>query len=330
MEKSEEHEQMPEPVRDRLEALGKAQGSVIVVGSMNADYTVSTKRLPKPGETVNGGAMKVLPGGKGANQASAAARLGANVQLLGAVGEDANADFLLSKLDEAGVDTADILHVEGPSGTTLITVSAEGENTIVYSPGSNSKASAGYVQSHRDTIAQCAVLGLCLESPISTVIAAAQTAHDAGVTVLLNDSPFMDELPHELVEATDILLVNQHEVAQLLGLPDTESTDDYDWYEVVARFTDYGFDRAIVTLGASGSIVIEDGRWHRVSAAQVDAVDTTGCGDSFMGTVLAGLAAKFTLLQSAQIGSYVSAYAATKLGAQSAYGTAEEVIEYFS
>ena len=171
----EEHEQMPEPVRERLEALKDAPGSVIVVGSMNADYTVTTKRLPKPGETVNGGAMKVLPGGK----ASAAARLGVNVQLLGAVGEDSNADFLLSKLDEAGVDTADILHVEGPSGTTVITVSAEGENTIVYSPGSNAKASAGYVQSHRTTIAECAVLGLCLESPIATVIAAAQTAHAA-------------------------------------------------------------------------------------------------------------------------------------------------------
>ena len=298
----EEHEQMPEPVRERLEALKDAPGSVIVVGSMNADYTVTTKRLPKPGETVNGGAMKVLPGGKGANQASAAARLGVNVQLLGAVGEDSNADFLLSKLDEAGVDTADILHVEGPSGTTVITVSAEGENTIVYSPGSNAKASAGYVQSHRTTIAECAVLGLCLESPIATVIAAAQTAHDAGVTVLLNDSPFMDELPHELVEATDILLVNQHEVAQLLGLPD-DDVESLDWYEVAERFTDYGFDRAIVTLGASGSVVIENGRWHRVSAAQVNAVDTTGCGDSFMGTVLAGLAAGHTLLQSAQIGS---------------------------
>lgn len=193
----EEHKQMPEPVRERLEALKDAPGSVIVVGSMNADYTVTTKRLPKPGETVNGGAMKVLPGGKGANQASAAARLGVNVQLLGAVGEDSNADFLLGKLDEAGVDTADILHVEGPSGTTVITVSAEGENTIVYSPGSNAKASAGYVQSHRTTM-------------------------------------------------------------------------------------------------------------------------------------LAGLAAGHTLLQSAQIGSYVSAYAATKLGAQSVYGTAEEVIAYFS
>ena len=208
-------------------------------------------------------------------------------------------------------------------------MSAEGENTIVYSPGSNAKASAGYVQSHRTTIAECAVLGLCLESPISTVIAAAQTAHDAGVTVLLNDSPFMDVLPHELVEATDILLVNQHEVAQLLGLPDGD-VEPLDWYEVAERFTDYGFDRAIVTLGASGSVVIGNGRWHRVSAAQVNAVDTTGCGDSFMGTVLAGLAAGHTLLQSAQIGSYVSAYAATELGAQSAYGTAEEVIAYFS
>ena len=125
----------------------------------------------------------------------------------------------------------------------------------------------------------------------------------------------MDELPHELVEATDILLVNQHEVAQLLGLPD-DDVESLDWYEVAERFTDYGFDRAIVTLGASGSVVIENGRWHRVSAAQVNAVDTTGCGDSFMGTVLAGLAAGHTLLQSAQIGSYVSAYAATKLGAQ--------------
>ena len=205
---------------------------------------------------------------------------------------------------------------------------AAGENTIVYSPGSNAKVSAGYVQSHRDVIAGCAVLGLCLESPLATVISAAQTAHDAGVTVLFNDSPFMDELPHELVEAVDILLVNQHEVAQLLGMPD-EDVSTLDWYEAVSRFSDYGFDRAVVTLGASGSVVIEKGTWHRVSAVQVKSVDATGCGDAFMGTLLAGLAAGNTLLQSAQMGSYVSAYAATKLGAQSAYGTVDEIVGYF-
>ncbi len=295
---------------------------------MNADYTVATKHLPAPGQTVNGGNLQVLPGGKGANQASAAARLGVNVCLLGAVGEDENANFLLSKLDESGVDTAEILHEEGSSGTTIITVDAEGENTIVYSPGANAKVSVGYVQSHRDVIAGCAVLGLCLESPLATVISAAQVAHEASVTVVLNNSPFMDELPHELIESVDILIVNQHEVARLLGLPEADIAA-IDWYEAVNRFSDYGFDRAVVTLGASGSVVIENGTWHRVSAVQVKSVDTTGCGDAFMGTLLAGLAAGNTLLQSAQMGSYVSAYAATKLGAQSAYGTVGEIVGYF-
>ena len=328
LEENEERERIPDSVRGRLQSLKDARGSIVVVGSMNADYTVATKRLPAPGQTVNGGSLKVLPGGKGSNQASAAARLGANVCMLGAVGEDENANFLLSKLDESGVDTADILHEEGASGTTIITVDAAGENTIVYSPGSNAKVSAGYVQSHRDVIAGCTVLGLCLESPLATVISAAQTAHDAGVTVLFNDSPFMDELPHELVEAVDVLLVNQHEVAQLLGMPD-EDVSTLDWYETVSRFSDYGFDRVVVTLGTSGSVVIEKGTWHRVSAVQVKSVDTTGCGDAFMGTLLAGLAAGNTLLQSAQMGSYVSAYAATKLGAQSAYGTVDEIVGYF-
>ena len=165
LEESEEREQMPEAIRERLRSLEDARGSIVVVGSMNADYTVAAKHLPAPGETVSGGSLKILPGGKGSNQASAAARLGARVCMLGAVGEDDNANFLLRKLDEAGVDTAEILHEEGVSGTTIITVDPEGKNTIVYSPGSNAKVSAGYVQSHQDVIADSKVLGLCLESP---------------------------------------------------------------------------------------------------------------------------------------------------------------------
>ena len=208
LEESEEREQIPVAIRERLRSLEGARGSIVVVGSMNADYTVAAKHLPAPGETVSGGSLKILPGGKGSNQASAAARLGAQVCMLGAVGEDDNANFLLRKLDEAGVDTAEILHEEGVSGTTIITVDPEGKNTIVYSPGSNAKVSAGYVQSHQDVISEAKVLGLCLESPLATVIAAAQTGHEAGVTVLLNDSPFIDELPHELIEAVDILLVS--------------------------------------------------------------------------------------------------------------------------
>lgn len=324
--------QMPGAIRERLMGLAAASGPVAVVGSMNADYTVTTRRLPEPGETVKGGPLRILPGGKGANQAAAAARLGADVRFYGAVGDDANASFLLSRLDEAGVDTSEVLHTEGASGTTVITVDAEGENTIVYSAGANTKASAGYVQCHREALGEASVLGLCLESPIPTVIAAAQAAYEQGVTVLLNESPFMAQLPHELVEATDVILVNEHEAAELLEMPGLVDGlwTTRDWTDAAARLTDYGFARGIVTLGDEGSIVVEDGGWTHVGQAIVDAVDTTGCGDSFMGTVLAGLAAGYPLAQCAHIGSYVAAYAACGLGAQSSYGTARQVADYFT
>ncbi|PLS27147.1 PfkB domain-containing protein [Bifidobacterium parmae] len=323
---------MPQEVRDRLLSLERAEGSVAVVGSMNADYTVTARRLPEPGETVRGGALRILPGGKGANQASAAARLGANVCIYGAVGNDPNADFLLGELDAAGVDTSEILRAEGATGTTVITVDVDGENTIVYSPGANGKVSAGYVQSHRDALADASVLGLCLESPMTTVIAAAEAAHADGVTVLLNESPFLPELPHELVTSTDILLVNEHEAAQLLELdePDGGDWSGCDWDDVVSRIADYGFERAIVTLGDQGSVVIENYRWYRVDVAKVPAKDTTGCGDAFMGTVLSGLAAGYSLLESAQMASYVAGYAATRLGAQASFGSAADVVAYFS
>lgn len=323
---------MPQEVRDRLLSLERAEGSVAVVGSMNADYTVTARRLPEPGETVRGGALRILPGGKGANQASAAAHLGANVCMYGAVGNDVNADFLLGELDAAGVDTSEILRTEGASGTTVITVDTDGENTIVYSPGANGKVSAGYVQSHRDALAEASVLGLCLESPMTTVIAAAEAAHEDGVTVLLNESPFLPELPHELVTSADILLVNEHEAAQLLELdePDGGDWSGRDWDDVVSRIADYGFERAIVTLGDQGAVVIENYWWYRVDVAKVPAKDTTGCGDAFMGTVLSGLAAGYSLLESAQMASYVAGYAAMRLGAQASFGSAADVVAYFS
>lgn len=328
LERVFEERTMPSEVRERLLALRKSHA--VIVGSMNADYVISTKTLPGPGETVNGGPLNLHPGGKGANQAVAAALLGMDVTMLGAVGDDSNANFLLSKLDEAGVDTADIMQVDGATGTTIITVDGEGENTIVYSAGANSKVSSGYVQSHRDSITSAAALGLCLENPLSTVMTAAQIAHDAGVTVLLNDSPIVETMPHELIEATDVLLVNQHEMAGLMGISD-EALLKLDWAEMTNQFADYGFDRVIVTFGPEGSIVIENGEWFAVPVVPVSqAIDSTGCGDAFMGTVLAGLASGYSLLRCAQMASYVSAYAVTKVGAQSSYGTAETIIDYFN
>lgn len=275
-----------------LSALDRIHGTVSVIGSMNADYTVTAQRLPGPGETITGGPLQLLPGGKSGNQAAAAARIGATVQMFGAVGSDDNADFLLGALGEAGVNTTHVRRV----------------------------------------------LGLCLESPIETVTAAARMCHEAGVKVLLNDSPFTPSLPVELVEASDILLVNEHEMAQLLGIaePEDDDWDAFDWRHAFDKLRGFGFEQAIVTLGGDGSVVLDgtaddpEHRIQRIAPVRVKAVDTTGCGDSFMGTVLAGLASGMTLSQSAELASYVSAYAATGYGAQASYGTAAQIREAFA
>lgn len=336
---------------DMFDLLGRMHGSVSVIGSMNADYTVTTERLPKPGETVNAGPLRILPGGKSGNQAAQAALLGAHVCMFGAVGSDTNADFLLGQLNKSGVDTTQVRHVPGASGTTVITVDASGENTIVYSPGSNAMVDIDYVNASHDALVSSSVLGLCLESPIETVTAAARMCHEAGVTVLLNDSPFVPELPAELIAATDILLVNEHEMAQLLHIdePDDGDWSNFDWTIAVERLQAFGCDRAIVTLGGDGSVVLDttaNNAKHRVDAdvavvpastscitriapVSVQAVDTTGCGDSFMGTVLAGLASGLELHEAARLASVVSAYAATGHGAQASYGTPALICERF-
>lgn len=321
---------------DALALLDRIHGSVSVIGSMNADYTVAAQRLPGPGETVAGGPLQILPGGKSGNQAAAAARIGANVRMFGAVGSDSNADFLLGALGDAGVNTTHVRRVLGPSGTTVIMVDANGENAIVYSAGSNAQVTVDYVQDCRDALTSSSVLGLCLESPIETVTAAARMCHEAGVKVLLNNSPFTPSLPAELIEAADILLVNEHEMAQLLGIGEPEDDDwsTFDWEAARQRMREYGFEQAIVTLGGDGSMVLDSSNERepitRIMPVRVDAVDTTGCGDSFMGTVLAGLASGFELREAASLASYVSAYAATGYGAQASYGTAVQIRERFA
>ena len=145
------------------------------------------------------------------------------------------------------------------------------------------------------------------------------------------DSPFVAELPAELIEASDILLVNEHEMAQLLDIaePDDDDWDGLDWSDVARQMHDFGFNQAVITLGGDGSVVIDGDDIYRIAPVAVEAIDTTGCGDAFMGTVLAGLASGHALADSAQLASYVSAYAATGVGAQASYGTAAQIRERF-
>jgi ribokinase len=277
--------------------------TIVIVGSLNADLVVRTERFPKPGETLHGSDLAILPGGKSANQAVAAGRLGGTVRMIGAVGDDGNGALLRDSVAAAGADITHVAVREGvATGTAVITVDAAGENTIVISAGANGTLTPADVPA--DAFDDAGVLGLCLEVSIDVVLAAARAAHAAGVTVLTNLSPFGD-VPAELLELTDVLLVNEHEASSL---------------------GEHGVTRSIVTRGGSGCVV-HDGEADPVSidAVRVEPVDTTGCGDAFMGSVALRLAAGDSLVDAARFAVGVGAYAATKAGAQASYPTTAEL-----
>ena len=279
---------------------------IVVVGSLNADLVVRTERFPKPGETLQGSDLAILPGGKSANQAVAAGRLGGAVRMIGVVGDDGNGALLRDSVAAAGVDTTHVAVREGvATGTAVITVDGAGENTIVISGGANATLTPDDVPA--GAFAGAGVLGLCLEVSMDVVLAAARAGRAAGLTVLTNLSPF-GAVPAELLELTDVLLVNEHEAAEL---------------------GQHGVARSIVTRGGAGCTV-HDGDADAVSidAVRVDPVDTTGCGDAFMGAVALRLAAGESLVDAARFAVGVGAYAATKVGAQASYPTTAELEQF--
>lgn len=312
---------------------------IVIVGSLNADLVVRTERFPSAGETLHGSPLQVLPGGKSANQAAAAARLGGDVRLIGAVGDDDNGRMLVAAAQASGVDTEGVrVTGETATGTAVITVDAEGENTIVISAGANGTLSTGDVRAQRERFDGAAVLGLCLEVDLDVVLEAARTGHTAGLTVLTNLSPYGD-VPDELLELTDVLLLNQHEAVDLLGVgtgvfagpgagPGAESGG---WDAVAEALRERGIPRAVITTGSEGSVVIDrDARPVTVPSPRVTAVDTTGCGDAFMGALALRLAGGSSLVEAARFAVGVGSFAATREGAQNSYPTAAELEEFLA
>lgn len=237
-----------------------------MVGSVNMDLLTATERLPGPGETILGSAFAATPGGKGANQAIAAARAGGAVTFVGAVGSDVFALDLRQALVDAEVDTRYLREVDGPSGIAAITVDAAGENNIVVVPGANSTV-VDLTPAELAAIANADILLCQLEIPLGTVVAAAAHAAAHDTVVMVNASP-AQTLPPELVELTDVLLVNQTEAAQL----GTEVTD--------------AVDHVVTTLGSSGADYAGgDGTVLHADSPAVDVVDTTGAGDAFAGAL---------------------------------------------
>jgi ribokinase len=315
-----------------VNAAAEKTGRIVVVGSLNADLTIYCERLPLPGETVHGNGFAVNPGGKSANQAVAASRLGGNVSLVGAVGEDPNGDLLLSSAAGSGVDVGHVRTSSEPTGVAVIAVDAGGENNIIISAGANGTLSPADVAEASDVLQQAAVVCLCLEVGMETVLAAAQAGHDAGAAVLLNLSPY-GEVPEAVTALTDVLLVNAHEAALFLGdgaaVPGPAAAGA-EWDKVRLRFAERGIRQVLVTLGSQGSVVLdslaaEDSQVTRIAPTKVEAVDTTGAGDAFTGAVAVRLAAGDALADAAAFASVAAALATTRKGTQAAYPEAADV-----
>jgi ribokinase len=290
-------------------------GRVVVVGSANVDLAVDVPRHPASGETILGGDLRRSPGGKGANQAVAAARAGgADTTFVGALGRD---DAVLESLRGAGVRTDVVERVDAPTGTALITVSPDGENAIVVAPGANSRARVQAVQAER--VAGADVVLAQLEIPLDTVVAAAR-ARRAGALFVLNAAPSR-ELPGEVWEQLDVLVVNEHEAADLaVGSSSAEP-------EALATALLARVPAVVITLGVEGSLVaVRDAGAVHVPAARVTAVDTTGAGDTYCGVLAAALAGSAGLVDAARLAGAAGALAVTRAGAQDSVPAADDVV----
>ncbi|MFA1550935.1 ribokinase [Actinomadura chokoriensis] len=293
---------------------------VVVVGSVNADLVVGVDRRPAPGETVLGSDLVVHPGGKGANQAVAAARLGGRAGIVGRVGDDGHGDLLRGALAADGVDLAHLATTPGvPTGVALITIGPDGDNSIIVSPGANARLGPADVEAARAMIAGASVVSFQLEVPLPAVEAAARAAAEAGGRVVLNLSP-PAPVPGELLALCDPLVVNEHEAAFLLdGAGDAG--------ELAAALAGSGPRSVVVTLGADGVVVADGEGVTGIPSPKADAVDTTGAGDAFTAALCLRLARGDALRDAARYAARVGAAAVRKPGAQSSYPTPDELPE---
>jgi ribokinase len=285
---------------------------VLIVGSANVDFTVALPRLPRPGETVSEGTLLVARGGKGANQAVAARRLGADVRLIACVGDDASGREVREALAGEGIGTeAVVTTAAAATGTALIVVDAEGRNQIAVAPGANRALAAADVERREADLAWADVLVCSLEVPLATARRALELARRQGVITILNPAPLPDRL--DFLDLAEYVTPNEHEAARLTGLPVTDVESAGKAAEAIrAR----GAARAIVTLGAAGAVADGPEGCVHAPAARVSAVDTTGAGDAFNGALAVALAERSPFAAALAFANAAAALACTARGAQ--------------
>jgi len=290
---------------------------ILVFGSINMDLVVRVSNPPQPGETILGSDFETFPGGKGANQAVAASRMGGEVTMVGRVGNDDFGDVLIQSLVDDQVKTASVIKdPKAATGVAMITVARNGENTIVVAPGANYQVSVEDINNARPLMREVDIFLLQMECPLETVETAIELANAYNLPVVLNPAPAQSISP-SVLSSVDYLTPNQSELALLSGETDIELG--------IKKLLSWGVRNLIVTLGHNGARVVSEGIDQHIPAFEVTAVDTTAAGDAFNGALTVALAEKKPLLEAVRYGNAAGALAATKRGAQPSLPTRDAV-----
>jgi ribokinase len=297
--------------------------NILVIGSLNMDMVINMKRMPQIGETVLGTSIRYVPGGKGANQAYAAGRLQGNVKMLGCVGQDNFGIELTNSLEQAGVDTGSIIHCPGEStGMAVIYVNSEGNNSIVVTPGANSKCSEDYIREKENILNASDILLLQMDVPVMTVYYLINRAYELGKTIILNPAPASDEIPDEMLAKLDYITPNETELSKIMGMRRMTTGEITHAAEALV---DRGVKNVIVTMGDRGAMLVnKDGAeiFPAIKAGKV--VDTTAAGDCFNAAFAVALAEGKSHREAFQFANAASAIVVTRSGAQSSIPSREE------
>jgi ribokinase len=300
---------------------------IVVIGSLNTDLVIKTPRLPAPGETLHGEELHTVPGGKGANQAAAAARLGTWVAMVGRVGKDEFGLRLVDNLAHLCVNTDHInVDPQTSTGTALIMVDEQGENTILLSAGANSKVSRADVDAASPLFTKAKLLLLQFEIPLDTVQYALEKAAQLNLKVILNPAP-AQPVGAEILSKVDVLVPNQSELQLLSSIP---TGDDESIIRAAQGLMGMGVGVVVVTLGKRGSLLVTPQETHLIPGIQVEVVDTTAAGDAFIGALATAIVRDMPMPEAVRFANCAGAIAATRFGAQPSLPSADEVYQVYS
>jgi ribokinase len=302
--------------------------SIVVVGSLNMDLVALAPHLPLAGETLIGSKYWDAPGGKGGNQAYAAAKLGADVSMLGRIGNDNYGSRMRANLESVGCDTRGLRTVEGSSGVALISLAETGQNSIIVVAGANDRYSPADVRADRPLIEGARLVLLQLENPYETVTAAAQIGRQLGARVVLDPAPAPTSLPLQLLQAVDVITPNETEAARLAGSAATTLSLD-EARAIAHKLQGMGPKTVIMKLGAQGCLLLDGDVATHVAAPKVNALDTTAAGDEFNGAFAVAIAEDSGLVDACRFAAHAAALSVTRLGSQASMPSRQEFDRFY-